>query len=183
MQVPSVLGKDAEGNGSMGDGLTVQPEIRLAESPEDYQLFIRLAREYIDSLGFEVDFQDVNTEMAEAQHRYGETGRGAALLAVEQSGAVAGIAAIRDLGDGVCELKRMYVKPAHRGSGVGKRLCEASIGLAASQGYHSMRLDTLRRMTAANRLYESLGFRHIPPYTVNPMADALFFELKLTPRS
>ena len=167
----------------MGDGLTVQPEIRLAESPEDYQSFVQLAREYIDSLGFEVDFQDVNTEMAEAQHRYGETGRGAALLAVEQSGAVAGIAAIRDLGDGVCELRRMYVKPTHRGSGVGKRLCEASIRHATRLGYHSMRLDTLRRLTAASHLYESLGFRPIPPYTVNPMPDALFFELGLGPNS
>ena len=71
--------------------------IRLAESPEDYGRFTRLVLEYIDSLGFKVDFQDVDLEIAEAQHRYGKPGRGAAI----------GIAGLRDLGGQICELKRM----------------------------------------------------------------------------
>ena len=159
------------------DGIT----IRLAESPADYQAFTSLAREYIQSLDFKVDFQDVDIEMAEAPRRYGEVGQGAALLVVDQTGEVVGIAALRDLGDKVCELKRMYVKPAHRKGGIGRRLCEESIRVAKCLGYQSMRLDTLTRMTAANRLYESQGFRRIEPYTVNPMPDALFYELNLGP--
>ena len=158
-------------------------DIRHAESPGDYQAFTILAREYIDSLGFKVDFQDVDLEMAEAQLRYGVSGVGAALLVVDQTGAVVGIAALRDLGDGVCEMKRMYVQLSYREGGIGKRLCEELISIAKRLGYQSMRLDTLKRMTAANRLYESQGFRRIPPYTINPMPDALFYELDLGPRA
>ncbi len=153
--------------------------IRLAENPGDYQAFTGLVREYIESLGFEVDFQDVEIEIGEAPVRYGPAGRGAALLVVNQTGSVVGIAAVRDLGDGVCELKRMYVKPDHRQGGMGKRLCEESISVAKGLGYRVMRLDTLKRMTAARRLYESRGFRPIPSYTVNPLSDALFYELDL----
>ena len=153
--------------------------IKLANGPQEYEAFIALACEYIASLGFEVDFQDVEAEMADAAHRYGETGRGAALLVVDETETIVGIAGIRDLGDGVCELKRMYVRPAFRGSGLGKRLCEASIRVARELGYLSMRLDTLERMAAENRLYDSQGFQRIPSYTVNPMPDALFYELEL----
>jgi len=153
--------------------------IRLAESSADYQAFVDLAREYIESLGFEVDFQDVDKEIAEAESRYGVSGQGAALLIVNQTGAVVGVAALHDLGDGICELKRMYVRPAHRGHSLGRRLCEESIRVARRLGYCAMRLDTLKRMTAARSLYESQGFRPIPPYTINPLPDALFYELDL----
>ena len=163
-----------ESHGPMG-GVS----IRLAESSDDYQAFTEVVREYIVPLGFEVDFQDVDVEIAEAQRRYGESRRGAALLVVAQSGEVVGIAAVRDLGAGACELKRMYVRPAYRNGGVGKRLCEESVSLARRLGYHVMRLDTLERLAAAKRLYESQGFRRIAPYTNNPMPDALFYELDL----
>ena len=153
--------------------------IRRAESPDDYRAFTELAREYLDSLGFDVDFQDVDREMAEAQRRYGEAARGAALLVLDRAGAVVGIAALRDLGNGACELKRMYVKPCHRGSGIGRRLCETAICVAERLGYQVMRLDTMQRMAAATRLYESLGFRRIRPYTINPLPDARFYERKL----
>ncbi|MDE2817087.1 MAG: GNAT family N-acetyltransferase [Chloroflexota bacterium] len=153
--------------------------IRRAESHDDYRAFTDLACEYLDSLGFEVDFQDVDREMAEAQRRYGEAGRGAALLVVNRAGEVVGIAALRDLGAGACELKRMYVKPTHRGSGIGRSLCETAICVAQRLGYQTMRLDTMRRMTAATRLYESLGFRRIQPYTLNPLPDAQFYEREL----
>ena len=73
--------------------------------------FTDLVCDYIDSLGFHLDFQDVQTEISEVQHVYGDSGRGAALLVVNQNGSVVGIAALRDMGDGKCELKRMYLKP------------------------------------------------------------------------
>ena len=163
----------------MHHGHTNGISIRLAESHDDYRVFTDLAHEYLDSLGFEVGFQDVDLEMAEAQNRYGESGRGAALLVVDRAGAVVGIAALRDLGNGACELKRMYIKPCHRGSGIGRRLCEAAICVAQRLGYQVMRLDSMQRMIAASRLYESLGFRRIQPYTINSLPDAQFYEREL----
>ena len=154
-------------------------DIRLAESQDDYRAFTEIAREYIVSLGFEIDFQDVNLDMAEARRRYGKSGGGAALLAVAETGDVIGTAALRDLGEGVCELKRMYVESAHRNRGAGTRLCEESVAIAKRFGYRAMRLDTLERMAAATRLYEAKGFRRIEPYTSNPLPDALFYELDL----
>ena len=165
----------------MGDG-SDRVDIRLAESGEDYRTFTSLVREYIRSLGFEVGWQDVDIEVAEAQYRYGKAGRGAALLVTTLSGGVVGIAAVRDLGDQVCELKRMYVRPPFRKTGIGKRLCDESISMAKRLGYCAIRLDTLDSLTAAKRLYEQRGFRRIPPYTVNPMPDALFYELSLDER-
>ncbi len=129
--------------------------IRLAGSVDDYRAFTEVVREYIVSLGFEVDFQDVDIEIAEAQRRYGEPRRGAALLVVALTGEVVGIAAVRDLGAGVCELKRMYVRPAYRNGGVGKRLCEESVAVAKRLGYRAMRArhaGPSRRRQAAVRV-------------------------------
>ena len=154
-------------------------DIRLAESQDDYRAFTEIAREYIVSLDFEIGFQDVDLEMAEARRRYGESGGGAALLAVAETGEIIGVAALRDLGEGVCELKRMYVRPAYRNLGAGTRLCEESVAIAKRFGYRAMRLDTLERLAAAKRLYEAQGFRRIDPYTSNPLPDALFYELDL----
>ena len=163
----------------MSNGTIDRVDIRLAESLEDYCNFTCVVREYIDSLGFEVGWQDIDLEIAEAQHRYGELGRGAALLVVTPAEAVVEIAALRDLGDQACELKRMYVRPSHRRSGIGSRLCDEAVSIARRLGYRAIRLDTLDSLTAAKRLYESQGFRRIPPYTVNPMLDSLLYELSL----
>ena len=152
---------------------------RLAEAPGDYIAFNQLVREYIAQLGFEVDFQDVDVELAEVQHRYGHDGRGAAILGITPTGEVVGIAGLRDLGGQACELKRMYVKPAHRNGGIGKRLCEEAVSIARRLGYHTIRLDSLDRMESAKRLYEAQGFRPISPYTTNPMPDAKFYELRI----
>ena len=154
-------------------------DIRLAESQDDYRAFTEIAREYIVSLGFDIGFQDVDLEMAEARRRYGKSGGGAALLAVAEAGEIIGAAALRDLGEGVCELKRMYVRTDHRNRGAGTRLCEESVAIAKRLGYRAMRLDTLERLAAAKRLYEAQGFRRIEPYTSNPLPDALFYELDL----
>ena len=153
--------------------------IRLAQTQADYRAFTDIAREYIVSLDLEIGFQDADLEMAEARRRYGKSGGGAALLAVAETGEVIGAAALRDLGEGVCELKRMYVRPAYRNHGAGTRLCEDSVSIAKRLGYHAMRLDTLERLAAAKRLYEAQGFRRIDPDTSNPLPDALFYELDL----
>lgn len=107
--------------------------------------------------------------------------RGRLLVAYEDA-CPAGCAALRDLGGGVCELKRMFVPAAFRGLGIGREMASRMIADARAAGYRRMRLDTSRRQSEAMRLYESCGFTRIPPYydLSADMEDWLvFFELKL----
>jgi ribosomal protein S18 acetylase RimI-like enzyme len=87
--------------------------------------------------------------------------------------------ALRDLGQGICEMKRLYVKPYYRGQKVGKLLAEVVIKAARDMGYDYMRLDTIPSMKQANMLYNAMGFKQIAPYRFNPIEGATFFELNL----
>jgi ribosomal protein S18 acetylase RimI-like enzyme len=90
-----------------------------------------------------------------------------------------GCVALRDLGKGICEMKRLYVKPLFRGQKVGKLLAEIAIKASKDMGYDYMRLDTVPSMKQANMLYKALGFKNIVPYRFNPIEGATFFELNL----
>ena len=137
----------------------------------------RLFVEYAESLGIDLSFQDFQRELAELPGAYAPPD-GRLLLAVDNDKAV-GCVALRKLADGICEMKRLYVRPAYRGKGLGRRLVEAIILAAREIGYGKMRLDSLSSMKEAAALYRSLGFVEIPPYRYNPLPDAVYMELVL----
>ena len=105
--------------------------------------------------------------------------RGVLLLA-DIEGVPAGCAAVRRLDEVTCELKRVYVRPEFRGTGMGRRLTETAMRAASALGYKSIRLDTLPEMATAQRIYEHLGFRDIPAYYGKPMAGQRFMEAVLS---
>ena len=137
------------------------------------ELFI----EYANWLEVDLCFQNFNQELADLPGRYAPP-EGCLLLAT-QGTEVAGCVALRKIGDGVCEMKRLYVRPAYRGKGAGRMLAQAVIDAARKCGYQRMRLDTLPSMKAAIGLYESLDFRRIEPYYHNPSGCPVFMELDL----
>ena len=154
--------------------------IRPAESAEDLTQARALFEEYARSLGFDLSFQDFEREVAGLPGDYGSPG-GCILLAAEGAD-IMGCVALRPLGPGTCEMKRLYVRPEYRGRALGRELARAVIEQARGKGYRTMRLDTVPAMTRAITLYRSLGFRPIEPYRPNPIPGAMFFELTLDAR-
>ena len=148
-----------------------------AESAEDLRQARLLFQEYAASLDFDLDFQNFEEELANLPGDYTPP-TGCLLLAVD-GGRIAGCVALRRLSHEACEMKRLYVKPQFRSMGIGKSLAEAVIHKAEKIGYARMRLDTVPSMRGAQELYESLGFKKIPPYCHNPVEGAAFLELKL----
>ncbi len=153
--------------------------IRDAASDEDFELVRALFREYADSLGFDLCFQNFAEEVANLPGDY-ERPAGCVLLA-DVDGECAGCVALRPFSGGVCEMKRLYVRAACRGLGVGRALAGEAIARARRAGYEALRLDTVSTMSAANSLYRSLGFLEIPQYRPNPIEGARYFELALAP--
>jgi putative acetyltransferase len=131
-----------------------------------------LFREYAAIVGSPICFESFSREMAELPGRYSP------LLLAFDSGQLAGCAALRKIGDGICEMKRVYVRPAFQGKGLGRLLVERIIADARAANYRLLRLDTLPVLGRATALYLSLGFREIPPYGDNP-PEAICFELTL----
>lgn len=167
-------------------------QIVVATTEEDYAAFAELIVEYWDWLqaryahrpGF-VDamggHQALDAELGSLSETYGPPS-GRVLLARRDDLAVGGIA-LKDLGDGVCEMKRLFVPDRFQGDGTGRALCQALLEVALSDGYRVMRLDTGHQNAEALAMYDSLGFRECPPYHDYPadlMTHLVFLERALT---
>ena len=152
--------------------------ITQAQSPAQITQVRELFLEYAQSLGFSLCFQSFDQELAGLPGDYAPPdGR---LLLMEYEGQPAGCVALHKLEAGICEMKRLYVRPAFRGKGLGRILAESILNEARAIGYDRLRLDTVEPvMKNAVAMYRLLGFREIAPYRANPIAGALYMELDL----
>jgi ribosomal protein S18 acetylase RimI-like enzyme len=152
--------------------------IEPARGAEDMALVHALFVEYADWLDFDLCFQGFDEELATLPGKYAPPEGGLWLARVD--GALAGVVGLRPLDPGICELKRLWVRPAFRGHGLGRRLTETAIAAARDAGYSTMRLDTIGgQMQEARALYDSLGFRETGPYYRNPHPGADYLALDL----
>ena len=149
-----------------------------ANTASDLEAARALFREYERFLNVDLCFQDFVEELATLPGRYAPPS-GRLLLAVEGTDA-AGCVALRALEDGVCEMKRLFVRPAYRGQELGYRLAMQIVNEATAMGYAIMRLDTLDTLERAMQLYETLGFRRCAPYYANPLPGVVYWERALS---
>lgn len=159
------------------------PTVSLSAStdPETLATVRGLFQEYADSLGVNLDFQGFEEELATLPGDYAPP-RGALLLALVD-GAVAGCCALRPLDNSdypnAAEMKRLYVRKAFRGFGLGQQLAEGTLDAARRAGYACVLLDTLDDMESARALYANLGFEEIPPYYHNPLPGSHYLKVDI----
>ena len=151
--------------------------IILAATSEHYAQAKSLFEAYQKYLGIDLCFQGFAAEIDSLSTMYGPP-RGALLLARVEEDAV-GCVGLRDLGDNIAEMKRMYVLPLFQGQGIGKALTIRFIATAKLLGYDAIRLDTIPKLERALDLYRRMGFTEIEAYRHNPEPTALFLELRL----
>lgn len=151
---------------------------RQAESRPDIAQARELFLEYAKSLGFSLCFQNFDKELAGLPGDYAPPdGR---LLLADYDGQLAGCVALHKLAAGICEMKRLYLRPQFRRKGLGRTLADRIIADARQIGYQRVRLDTVEPvMKDAVAMYRKIGFSEVQPYRANPIAGALYMELRL----
>jgi putative acetyltransferase len=160
--------------------LIAMDEVRIERGriPEDVGAIREIFAEYGESLGVDLSFQNFAEELRDLPEAYAEPA--GVILVARRSDELVGCVALRPLGDGACEMKRLYVRASQRGSGLGRQLAVAVIDHARQLGYGVMRLDTMTSMKSAIRLYDALGFKRCAPYRAAGREDLIFFELDLS---
>ena len=154
--------------------------ISPARDDQDLAAVRELFREYVVWLAVDLSFQNFEAEFAGLPGKYLQPA-GELFLATRQDGYPVGCIGVAPSSiPGACEMKRLYVRPAARGTGAGRALAAAAVAFAQTFGYRQMLLDTLRTMSTAIAIYRSLGFKSIPSYYDNPVPDAIFFAKTLT---
>ena len=155
--------------------------LRSAAGVEDVPTVRRLFRDYAawfeKTFQHDLCFQGFEEELAGLPGKYAPPGGN--IWLAESGVEPVGIVAIRPLEGGACEMKRLWVADPARGTGLGRRLIEASFDGARSAGYRRMRLDTIAGMDTAIALYREYGFREIPPYCENPLPGVVYLEIEL----
>lgn len=153
--------------------------ITPVRSAADLEATVQLFEAYAASLAIDLAYQDFAAELAGMPGKYGPPA-GELLLARDPAGSPIGCVGLRPLAaDGCCEIKRLYVSPAGRGRGLGKRLIDAILVAAARIGYREVRLDTLPEMVEAIALYRKSGFAITDPYYETPIAGTTFMKRSL----
>ena len=148
--------------------------VYFAEGQSDFDIARLLFLEYAETLEFSLCFQGFNEELENLPGKYALP-NGCILLAWDELDCV-GCVGLRPLSDSASEMKRLYVKPAYRGTGLGRLLAEKILKFAIESNYSKIMLDTLSSMESAQGLYRSLGFAETAPYYDNPHLEVVFFE-------
>ena len=151
-----------------------------AQTAAELDAVRELFDEYQGGLGVDLCFQGFAEELANLPGRYAPPG-GRLLLALDGTHA-AGCVALRALEEGICEMKRLFVRPAYRGQGLGCRLAMQIVNEAPALGYRLMRLDTLDILESAMRMYAAMGFQRRAPYYANPLPGIVYWERALQTR-
>jgi GNAT superfamily N-acetyltransferase len=151
--------------------------VRAARFPEDAQAVVDIFREYVLSPSVDLGFQGFEEEFDHLPGQYAPPDGGLLLAWLDER--VVGCAAFRRVNATTCEMKRVYVRPAARGTGLGRRLVERVLRDAREAGYARICLDVLPEFEAAQRLYADLGFKPVPAVAFNPVAGTQFLGMEL----
>jgi ribosomal protein S18 acetylase RimI-like enzyme len=163
--------------------MAAMTSIRIAEAswPDDHATVEALFREYVASLTEDISFQQIDEELGTLPGKYA---RPTGVVLIARAGAdAAGAVAYRMVEPGVAEMKRLYVRPDFRGSGLGRELASELIEDARAEGYRTMLLDTLASMSSARALYRDLGFVPVAPYYDSPLPGVMYMALELASSS
>ena len=152
-------------------------DLIVCSCEDDYEIAKNLTTDYMDWLGVDLCFQNIDKEFEVFETMYGQP-QGCFIYILHDGEIVAGVG-LRYFKVGVCEMKRLFVYEDFRGFGYGKVLCEKLMEKARSLGYVSMILDTVIRLKTANALYESIGFKDIPSYYDNPEETVRYMGIDL----
>ena len=150
--------------------------------PDELDEVRKIFLEYQQFLGVDLCFQSFDEELKNLHKVYAQP-QGCIILAKTPENEVVGCVALKPIAEGVCEMKRLYVKSTHRGHHLGKNLVQELLHFARTANYHTMKLDTLTSLESAIAIYRKVGFVETTPYVFNPLNDVLYFELNLLSES